>query len=272
MTTVSVYRQDLGKEIGSLNKRFIAPWVPAQPGHKPADFEHDVKAFCVLAHAAFEEFVEDLTKLALEEARSAWLGKKFSYATIALLGRYGPCIKISDDEEKAQDRFFDQVREGLDNGVRAHSNIVANNHGFSRPYLRSLFTPIGVDVPDDPVLQQSLRDLAAARGSFAHTKAIEAKYGEARGAKAAMKPMMPEKAEEAVRTCLLLCDELAKRVEKVLHPASATGPSPPVSTAQIAGLTSQPSNVATTVSAESPPAEANVAVGAESTEDAQPTK
>ncbi|WP_414616956.1 HEPN domain-containing protein [Stenotrophomonas muris] len=232
MTTVSVYRQELGQEIDALSKRFIAPWMPVDPDHTPAMFEHDVKAFCVLAHAAFEEFVEDLTRLAMEEARQAWLAKRFSYATIALLGSYGPYVKISDDEKQPQKRLFDQVREGLNKGVNAHGNVIANNHGFSRPYLRSLFTPIGVDVPEDPDLLQSLQDLANARGSFAHTKAIEAKYGEARAPKNALRPMMPEKAAEAVQRCLLLCDELAKRFEFVLGPASSTGVQPPVTTTQ----------------------------------------
>ncbi|WP_447904104.1 HEPN domain-containing protein [Stenotrophomonas geniculata] len=272
MTTVSMHRQDLGKEIGYLSNKFISPWIPVDPDHRPDMFEHDVKAFCVLAHAAFEEFVEDLSRLALEDARNAWIGKRFSYATIALLGSYGPYVKISDDEKKPQKRLFDQVREGLDKGVKAHGKVIADNHGFSRPYLRSLFTPIGVDVPEDPVLLQSLQDLANARGSFAHTKAIEAKYGEASAPKSALKPMMPEKAEQAVRTCLLLCDVLAERVELVLKPASSTGSQPPASAAEVGVVPTQASTSVAAVVTESISAEADAVVVAERNEDADITK
>ncbi|HEL7888750.1 TPA: HEPN domain-containing protein [Stenotrophomonas maltophilia] len=214
MTTVSQFRTDLGLEIDSLRDRFISPWMQVVvPGHTPDQFQHDVKAFCVLAHAAFEEYAEQLSLLAMHSARDAWLNKRFSFSTIALLCSYGVSIKSEDNDGKEQSRFYDQVRDGFVDVLKSHSNVVSNNHGFSRPYLRSLFTPVGVDIPEDDLLLQSLRELAEARGSFAHSRAAAANYGRQRSA---MRPMTPEKANTAVQACLSICDELGKRVEQVL--------------------------------------------------------
>lgn len=213
MTTVSQFRSDLGAEIDSLRERFIAPWMPAKPEHAPDQFQHDVKAFCVLAHAAFEEYAEQLSLLAMRSAEDAWKSKRFSYSTIALLCSYGVSIKYEDSDTKDQSRFFDQVRVGFEEVLQSHSNVVSGNHGFSRRYLRSLFTPVGVDIPEDLVLLQSLGELAEARGSFAHSRAAAANYGRQRSA---MRPMTPENADLAVRECLSLCDELGRRVDRVL--------------------------------------------------------
>ncbi|WP_445391535.1 HEPN domain-containing protein [Stenotrophomonas muris] len=225
MTTVSQFRADLGLEIDSLRDRFISPWMQVVPGHTPDQFEHDVKAFCVLAHAAFEEYAEQLSLLAMHSARDAWLQKRFSFSTIALLCSYGVSIKSEESDGKEQNRFYDQVREGFVDVLKLHSNVVANNHGFSRPYLRSLFTPVGVDIPEDALLLQSLRELAEARGSFAHSRASAAHYGRQRSA---MRPMTPEKANTAVLACLSICDELGKRVEQVLGLPVASDSAPQV--------------------------------------------
>lgn len=212
MPTVADLQKELTAEINALETRFLSRWIPAQPSHFPDDFQHDVKAYCVLAHAAFEEFVEDLSLAALTAAKNAWSSKKFSVSTVSLLLSYGGLVTASEDEETSQDRIFDQVRKAIDDCVDRHSKILANNHGYSLKYLRKILTPIGVDIPADIRLMASLRELADARGSYAHSQAKRAMYGEW---KRADRPMAPEKAKTAVGDCLDLCKQLAGEVHKI---------------------------------------------------------
>ena len=200
-------------EVLTLESRFLERWIPAEPDHTPSAFEHDVKAYCVLAHAAFEEFVESISTLAASAAKAAWLAGKPYLAVKALLLAYDFKLSILENESETQDRFFDQVRKGLDECISKHSKALENNHGFSRKYLRSVLTPVAIDVPEDPSWLSSLSELSEARGSYAHKIASEALYGRSRKAQ---RPMTPEKAKQAVQDCLNLCREIKLRFEKSL--------------------------------------------------------
>lgn len=213
MATSQELLDALEAEVSALEGKFLAQWVPVQPEHTPAEFQHDVKAYCVLAHAAFEEFVESISTLAATEARNAWLARKAYMGTLALLLAYNFKLSVVDKENESQERFFDQIRKGLDECIEKHSNALENNHGFSLKYLRSILTPVGIDVPEDPNWQSSLSELAEARGSYAHKIATGAMFGRARKAQ---RPMTPEKARTAVLDCLELCKEVAARHAKAL--------------------------------------------------------
>jgi hypothetical protein len=212
MPTLAELKSILDEEIRVLDERFMKRWIPALPEHAPDEFQHDVKAFCVLAHAAFEEFAEDVSLIAVKNARDAWLAKKFSPATVALLGAYTFVLDISDDEDVAQERIFDQVRKALDAHIDRHSKSISSNHGFSLKYLRSMLLPVGIDIPDSVKHIASLRELADARGSYAHTRANRALYGQW---KRADRPMEPEKAKNAVYDCLELCGLVVGKLEAI---------------------------------------------------------
>lgn len=213
MSNVDAFVAELENEIAALRVRFIEKWLPADPLHSPADFQHDVKAFCILAHAAFEEYAEELSLLVVTHVDVQWGKGLHSRSTIALLAAYGFAMEIVDDEAKPQDRIYDQVRAGVKECVSQHSIALSKNHGFSLKYLRSIFTPVGVDVPDSVVFLGSLGELAAARGSFAHSQAKNAQYGQWKRAK---RPMEPEKASVAVGDCLDLCRSLAGKVKTLV--------------------------------------------------------
>lgn len=200
---------DLSNEIEGLEDRFISKWIPADPLVLPGEFEHDVKAFCVLAHAAFEEFVEEISLIVMKSAKDAWLNQRFSKAAVAMLLAYQSKLDVVDDESQKQDNIFDQVRKNLDDCAAAHSVALSKNHGFSLKYLRSILTPVAIDIPEGDIqLMGSLKELTEARGSYAHSIAKQALYGQW---KRAGRPMVPESARDAVSDCLNLCKELANR-------------------------------------------------------------
>lgn len=210
MPTIAELQQELKTEIDALEERFLKDWLPAQPEHTPNDYQHDVKAYCVLAHAAFEEYAEEISLVALKTAEDAWTSKEFSKTTISLLLFYSAKLEVTEEEDEPQERIFDLIRKGIGECKAKHSNALSNNHGFSLKYLRKIFTPVGVDIPDTVKLMESLRELAEARGSYAHSQAKQAMYGQW---KRANRPMEPEKAKVAVSDCIELCEHLAKCLE-----------------------------------------------------------
>jgi RiboL-PSP-HEPN len=210
MPTIAELQQELNTEINALENRFLSKWIPAQPEHLPDDYQHDVKAYCVLAHATFEEYAEEISLRALKSAEDAWLSKKFSRATIPLLLYYRAELKVVEEEDEQQERIFDLVRKNIEECKVKHSIALSNNHGFSLKYLRKIFTPVGVDIPDTVKLMESLRELADARGSYAHSQAKQAMYGQWKRAKRSMEP---ERAKAAVLDCIELCEYLTKSLD-----------------------------------------------------------
>jgi hypothetical protein len=210
INTPKVLLDVLSSELSVLEGKFLGAWLPANPAHAPNEYEYDVKAYCVLAHAAFEEFVEDLSLLAIGAAKDAWFTRRFSFATICLLSAYGFSVDIVADDDASQERVLDQIREGLLASAGDHSTALSKNHGFSMRYLRGMLTPVGIDIPDTLKAVESLRTLSKARGSFAHGKSRMALYGDW---KQADRPMSPEQAQLAVRDCFELCEELGRRFE-----------------------------------------------------------
>lgn len=209
--------EELVSHIADVRSKFLSPFLPANPTHKPSDYEHEVKAACVLSHAAFEEFVEKISLHVMEECLDRWHKKRqASDSLLALCLRYKLSIAVEDDEDKAQDRCFDLIRTALDEAKKKHSKQIDDNHGFSIKYLRAALTPVFINPPDDFKLVSSLKTLTAARGSFAHSASRNAEYSLNPRSSRAKSPLAPENAWEAIDDCLALCKEIARDAEQIL--------------------------------------------------------
>lgn len=214
MFSLTALQIELSDNILEIKKIFIQKYLPATPEHTPDVYQHDVKAYCILAHAIFEEFVETLSLEVMNHSTNEWLTKRsLSAALIALCLFYNSKLSIEEDEDKDQPRSFDALRESIDEAKRAHSLTIYNNHGFSLKYLRTILSPVAVDVTSNPKFTNSLRVLADARGSYAHKSAKSALFVDR--AKAS-RPMTPEKARDIVEDCLELCAALSKEASKYL--------------------------------------------------------
>jgi hypothetical protein len=198
-------------EVKELRSRFIDKFIPANPEHEPSDFEHDVKAFSVLCHAAFEEFIETISEFMMKKIEIDFMGRKTSLGTSILLMSYSIKIEFSENDDEENDSCFDQMRGALSKAKEMHSRVIKDNHGISVKYLRKLLIPVGINVPSGPRLV-SLKKLAEARGSFAHTMAKLAQYGEH---KRATKVLTPEEALGAGLDCLELCRDIKDRTKTV---------------------------------------------------------
>lgn len=189
---------ELEAYINAVDKCFVDKHLPVNPEVKPSEYEFDVKSYCVLTHAALEESVEEIALFTMERTRDAFLTGSFKAPLMAILSYHKKGMTIVEDEKQSQERCFDQIRKTLDDFKARFSVEIKRNHGFSLPYLRSILTPVYIDVPNDPILLASLSTLASARGAYAHTR------GEVE------KIPAPESIKDTVHDCLELVGRIAK--------------------------------------------------------------
>ena len=156
---------ELVNTVGELEDRFIKAHLaqPKQLTPSPAEVL-DVAAYVVLAHGAFEDFVEGLALLTLDQTVTRWTyERKISRCTAALL--------LHQDAPNSREislSSFDLIRKALEAAKEQVSGIVKDNHGIETRHLRQMFAPLGIDVPRDPILTSSLDSIVQIRHQWAH--------------------------------------------------------------------------------------------------------
>jgi hypothetical protein len=126
----------------------------------------DVAAYVVLIHGAFENFFEGLALWVLERSVNNWIMKKRTTRSTASLLLYQA---VPPDERPDQKLLvYDNIRNSLDLAKTRVSTAVQSNNGITVDHLRALFLPLGVNVPDDPILTASLDLLVKMRHQWAH--------------------------------------------------------------------------------------------------------
>ncbi|MBA4210407.1 MAG: hypothetical protein C0454_12840, partial [Parvibaculum sp.] len=201
----------LSEHITTLDQKFVVPYLPAEPSSGPDEWGHATKAFCVLAHAAFEDYVESLSLAVMHEAIGRWETKKeLTRPLLTLVSFYQIRIRCEEDPEQDQLRVFDLLRMGIDEAKQAHSSAIHNNHGFDTPYLRKVLTPVGIDSDAELRFAGSITKLCAARGTFAHTLEPGATYSIGKS----MSSTAPEDARKIVGDCMDFCAKLSERAER----------------------------------------------------------
>ena len=79
---------DLSKEILFLTEKYINIYIPAIPADTPDIFEHDVKSYCILSHACFEEYIENVSQNLMTVIKQQYLDRKISLSTAILIMTY----------------------------------------------------------------------------------------------------------------------------------------------------------------------------------------
>jgi hypothetical protein len=196
MADVNALYTELSSHIGELAKKFVDPYIPASPSAVPSDYALDVRAYCVLSHAAFEEFVEAVVLTVASGAVQDWMVKrKATDVIISLIAWNGAKLKIDDDEASAETKPFDYLRSLVNEAKAAFSREVNKNQGISILHLRNLLIPVAIDIKSDPNLLNSLQKLAEGRGAYAHKGRVTT-------------VLAPEDAKRYVQDVLALCDDI----------------------------------------------------------------
>ena len=162
--------KELEDHILELAIKYIAPHT--NPLENPVDYNLDVHSFCILCHAAFEEFLEDVTLYSVDKIEREFNSK---------LRKFNDEKKW--DNTKLNDYLSTRLRERKS---ELSKYAIQDNHGIDVKYMRKLLTPIGIDVPQNAQELVSLVILKNIRGMYAHSFARN------------KKTLAPEDAQNAV--------------------------------------------------------------------------
>jgi hypothetical protein len=208
MADIDKLYTDVDGYIRQLEATYLAKYI-ADKTSSPTDYDNDVKSFCILSHAAVEEFSETVAITVMNKTVENFIiHHKVTESLVTLMhfksNGEGFLAKSEDDDKITIVSSYDYIRERLAEIKDRFSKEVFNNHGASLKYLKQLFMPVSVDVPSDPTLLNSLKLLAKERGSYAH-KFLE------KGA--IKKSIAPEDAKTIVTDCLKLCFEIKEKAK-----------------------------------------------------------
>ncbi len=190
----------LEDHILELAIKYIGPHT--DPLEKPVDYNLDVHSFCILCHAAFEEFLEDITLYSVDKIEREFNSRlrKFSFATFCLLHFDEHPLPLNDEKKWDSTKLNDYLSARLsERKSELGKYAIQGNHGIDVKYMRKLLTPIGIDVPQNAWELASLAILKNIRGTYAHSFARK------------KNPMSPESALNAVFDVLDMVDKIRNK-------------------------------------------------------------
>lgn len=203
---ITDHYNELETEIDLLYTKFIKVHLPADPERTPDSFVQDVKSFCILTHAAFENFTESISISISDKIKTVFREKeKITKTTLIFLISHTQKKDVAYPSLTETETPFLFIEQLLSEAYQKHRYNIKHNHGFGLKYLEKIFHPIGLQtLPTNPAWETSLEKLTSARGAFAHTLSRDASYMDGR----ARTVLTPEGAEEIVKDCLKFCEEI----------------------------------------------------------------
>jgi len=194
--------------VATLEDRFIKQYIPVDPEIGPGEYEISVKAYCLLSHAAIEEYVEEVVLKIMQRSIDDWTTKrKIVDGLLTLISYYGLRLKIDEGEDET--KIYDYLRKILKEAKEKFSHDIEKNHGIGIANLRQLLLPVGIDIKQDENIKNSIKKLASERGLYAHYQ-----RGDRKGAK---KVLSPEDAKNYVDDCLNLCEDIKNKALNKFH-------------------------------------------------------
>lgn len=181
--------------------------IHRDPLENPEAYKLDVRSYCVLSHAAFEEFVENVCLYALNEIEDKFVNtQRISYSTLCLLHFNGNNKTIDDDSWNDNDRIYDYLLAQLKSIKSVFSKYIVNqNHGVGVKYLKKLLIPLGLYTPLGIKHLTSLDNLTQYRGGYAHTSHRN------------IRSLAPEDAKTYIRDVYEIMIELANKTRKISY-------------------------------------------------------
>ena len=156
------------------------------PLEDPDKYKLDVRSYCVLSHAAFEEFVENICLYTLNEIEDKFINTQ----------------RISYDNNRIYDYLLGQIKSIKSEFSRY---IMNQNHGVGLKYLKKLLVPLGLYTPIDIRLKPSLENLTKYRGGYAHSSHRN------------IRSLSPEDSRTYVRDVYEIMVELAKKSSNIFY-------------------------------------------------------
>ncbi|SEF44989.1 HEPN domain-containing protein [Lachnospira multipara] len=153
----------LEKRINEILENFSFSVDPLNP---PTEKQEDyIRAMVVLCHAEFEDYIEQLACMLIEEGKNRWVSEGIANKNIASL--FMNTEKMKNDPQMRPMNTTSFAMKTISD----FSNIVKNgNHGIKSKNIEDMYKPLGYDI--DKFNQDFLNELDAfglERGKIAHT-------------------------------------------------------------------------------------------------------
>lgn len=136
-------------------------------------------SFRLLAHAEFENYIEDIVREIAEKAHDSWKTKrKVSIVTLSMLSFSTLTCKLPPESlatpSNKKDKDWKKLLSCDDNLKKAFTSfryfVDRKNHGVKEENLLALLLPIGLPHSKlDPLFLTEINDFAGKRGSVAHS-------------------------------------------------------------------------------------------------------
>jgi hypothetical protein len=168
MTEFDEKYDELKAYISELEKKFIDRFLSSGLETNPEEYELDIRAYCILSHAAFEDYFEQIAEGVMIKGLEKWYSPSREI-TPPLLALAAYSEKRIGYNEKKTEIPFDQLREIFDETkTKLSTRIRKENHGISVEHLANMLLPVGLYIKQDVNLRNSLDKLVKQRGLYAH--------------------------------------------------------------------------------------------------------
>ena len=161
--------KSLEKRIGTLRKHFLPVQFSKTGTYTPEQLDK-ARAYRLLAHAEFEEFIEKRASEIATEAVSLWeLKRRHSRVVIHLVAN-----QVGNAAGFPTARGSGVTAEVIvTKCLEQYKYAVRKNHGVRITNILSLLLPIGIDEAEiDPVWLATIDGFGADRGKAAHKAAV----------------------------------------------------------------------------------------------------
>lgn len=184
--------------INELDNKFISGFLVPDLTVDAEVYELDVRAYCILSHAAFEHYFEEIAEKVMIKSLDNWLGpkKEINDSLLALAAYSEDRLEYHESKSEVSSIQIEEIFRSTKS--KLSTRIRMENHGISIKHLGKILLPVGLYIKQDINLRNSLNQLVRQRGLYAH-------QGRVRNI------LSPEVAKTYVKDCLLLCDDLRKK-------------------------------------------------------------
>jgi hypothetical protein len=172
----------LNSELRRLNKHFLPDPRSRSPIGSYSDRKRDrIRAFCVLAHAEIEDFIESICKRKVESACIEWLDHGVAGSVVfGLIGAFA--VGWMDNEV---DPVSEPIRVAfkkrddpstkliVEKALKHYKDMVIDNHGIKKRNIKNLLLPLSIALEDlDEVWLNDMEAYGGVRGKVAHSSRI----------------------------------------------------------------------------------------------------
>src|SRR5213596_647786 len=103
---------NLESQLQLLERRFVRPHLPLPPTSNPSDYDLDVRAYCMLSHAALEQYIDDVCLQLLIDAVDGWIETRAATNTLLALLAFAPEIQLDLNEAHREQTLVEYIRHG----------------------------------------------------------------------------------------------------------------------------------------------------------------